>query len=326
MLYLGPAAPLPVAGSNPAALSSSPSHSAPSFDKTAQAPVVQAATQLTALPASFSGTQVDGAFSVDAAGNLRITRDILQIFDYFLSALGEEPLQVSLDRLQAYIGAQLQQPAQGQARELLAQYLDYKRQLVSLERDLPQLANLDALRQREAAVQALRARLFSPEVHQVFFALEEGYNQFTLARLAVQQDPSLDPAAKGQAIDQLRNNLSPELQDSVVPQLHSELRVQTERLQASGASAGQIQQLRQQLVGAQAASRLAALDQQRNSWQQRLSSYRQEKNALENNPGLSPADKSAAIRRLAEEQFDPHERLRLEASEQLASAKKAQSN
>ena len=115
------------------------------------------------LPASFNGTQVDGVFQLDEQGNLRITRDIVQIFDYFLSAIGEEPLSRSIERLQAYIRSQLSGSAQAQAQalSLLEQYLDYKRQLVQLERDLPQLSDLDALNLREIAVQALRARVFS---------------------------------------------------------------------------------------------------------------------------------------------------------------------
>jgi lipase chaperone LimK len=306
------AAPL----SNAASLTKAPSNAV------AHTAASQTQQPRTAMPASFNGTQVDGAFSVDPTGNLLITRDIVQIFDYFLTALGEDSLPVTLARLEAYIDAQLQQPAQGQARELLAQYLDYKRQLLQLERDLPQLSSLAALSQRERAVQALRARLFSPEAHQAFFASEEGYNQFTLARLAVQQDPTLDAAAKGQAIDQLRANLPEELQASVLPQLHSELRAQTAQLQAAGASPEQIQQLRQQLVGAQAANRLASLDQQRQNWQQRLSSYQQAAAAIQANPGLTTADKSAAVNRLSNEQFNPQERLRLDASAELASRQK----
>ncbi len=281
------------------------------------------ANPITAMPASFSGTQVDGVFSLDPANNLLITRDIVQIFDYFLSAIGEDSLAMSLERLQAYIRSQLPQPAQTQALALLSQYLDYKRQLVLLERDLPQVSSLDGLRQRESAVQALRARIFSQQVHQVFFASEQDYNHFTLARLALQQDATLSPLAKGRAIDQLRANLSPELQESVLPQLHSELREQSAQLQASGGSPEQLQQLRQQLVGEQAATRLAALDQQRSHWQVRLQSYQQASAAIEGNPGLSPADKEGEIKRLREAQFSPPERLRLEASADLASSTKA---
>ncbi len=173
------------------------------------------------LPTSFRGTSVDGSFSVDASGNLLITRDIRNLFDYFLSAVGEEPLQQSLDRLRAYIAAELQEPARGQALALMQQYIDYKKELVLLERDLPRLADLDALRQREAAVKALRARIFSNEAHVAFFADEETYNQFTLERLAIRQDGKLSAEEKAAAIDRLRASLPEDQQESVLPQLQA---------------------------------------------------------------------------------------------------------
>ena len=320
-LYLEPAIPTP-ARSFAGGPDTAPASRLPATQPHAGASsAVASPSSAKQLPASFSGTQVDGVFQLDEQGNLRITRDIVQIFDYFLSAIGEETLAQSIERLQAHIRNQLPAPAEAQALALLEQYLDYKRQLVLLERDLPQLPSLDALKQREMAVQALRARLFSSEAHQAFFAAEESYNLFTLERLAIQRDDNLDANAKGEALDRLRDGLPEELQASVLPQLHSELRSQTSALQAAGGSAAQVQALRQQLVGNQAASRLQALDQQRQSWKQRLQRFQQEKSAIDHHPGLSPADKQAAIQHLAQEQFDERERLRLDASAQLASAR-----
>lgn len=276
------------------------------------------------LPASFGGTTVDGVFRLDANGNLLISEDIRRIFDYFLAAAGEEPLRTSVERLRAYIAAELPANAREQALVLLNQYLDYKRELVLLERDLPQMANLDALRQREAAVQALRARIFDSETQQAFFAREEAYNQFTLQRLAILQNSQLDDTGKAAAVDQLRNNLPAEMQDTVLPQLQNELRQQTARLQAAGAKPEQIRQLRQQLVGAEATQRLEVLDQQRQTWKKRIAQYSTEKAAIENNPGMSASDKRAAIAQLATENFDEREQLRLEAAEQLATQNKPQ--
>ncbi|NQD94523.1 lipase secretion chaperone [Pseudomonas sp. CrR25] len=279
------------------------------------------ATSLPPLPASFAGTQVDGAFRIDAAGNLILSEDIRRIFDYFLAAVGEEPLRTSVERLQAYIAGQLPRPARDQAHALLAQYLEYKRELVQVERQLPQMANLAALRQREAVVQALRARLFDNEVRQAFFAREEAYNRFTLQRLAIQQDASLDSVAKAAAVDRLRDSLPEDLQASVLPQLQNQLRQQTARLQADGAHPAQIRELRQQLVGAEATQRLEALDRKRLAWAKRLDSYRTAKAGIEASQGLSASDKATAIARLAAEHFDERERLRLPAAEQLAAAR-----
>ncbi|MHA6493311.1 lipase secretion chaperone [Pseudomonas borbori] len=273
------------------------------------------------LPASFSGTQVDGVFRVDDAGHLIISEDIRRIFDYFLASIGEESIGASVERLQGYIAAQLQAPAREQALVLLEQYLNYKRELVLLERDLPQMADLDAMRQREAAVLALRARIFDSQTQQAFFAREQTYNQFTLDRLAILHDARLDDAAKAAAVDQLRNGLPPEMQDAVLPQLQNDLRRQTAKLQAEGANPAQIRQLRQQLVGAEATQRLEALDQKRQAWQQRLERYSAAKAAIEANEGLSATDKTAAIEQLAEQGFSEQERLRLGAAEQLAAAR-----
>lgn len=323
MLYLQP---LEAPAERPATAAAKPSTT--TAVAPASKPVDQVNAQVAALPAtlaplppSFKGTQVDGSFQVDGAGNLLITDDIRRIFDYFLSAYGEESLQDSVKRLRAYIASQLPQPGQEQAQALLTQYLDYKRELVLLERDLPQMANLDALRGRETAVQALRARLFTAEAHQAFFGSEEAYNQFTLQRLAIQHDDKLDAAAKGVAMDQLRAGLPEDLQESVLPQLQSELHVQTEQLRAQGASAEQVRALRQQLVGAEATTRLEALDQKRAGWKQRIAAFAASKAQIEGQNGLSDGDKQAAIQRLADEQFNETERLRLDAALEMAAGK-----
>lgn len=319
-LYLNPLAPssqptaqpLPGQMNVPAAAPLTPVEPTPAATESAA---------LSSLPPSFAGTAVDGQFRLDDAGNLLISMDIRRIFDYFLSAYGEERIQTSIARLQAYIRSQLDEPAEGQALALLEQYLDYKRQLIQLEKDLPQMASLEAMRQREQAVQNLRASIFSPEAHQAFFAQEEAYNQFTLQRLAIRHDQSLNEQQKAEAMDRLRATLPEDMQEMLVPQLQAELRQQTAALQAQGAAPEQIRQLRLQLVGAEATSRLEALDQRRQQWQQRLDAYRQEKARIEANSGLSEEDRQAAIASLAEERFDERERLRLDAAEQLAKSR-----
>ena len=177
------------------------------------------------------------------------------------------------------------------------------------------------MRQREQAVQNLRASIFSPEAHQAFFAQEEAYNQFTLQRLAIRHDQLLNEQQKAEAMDRLRATLPEDMQEMLVPQLRAELRQQTAALQAQGAAPEQIRQLRLQLVGAEATARLEALDQRRQQWQQRLDAYRQEKARIEANSGLSEEDRQAAIASLAEERFDERERLRLDAAEQLAKSR-----
>ena len=303
----------------------SPAPSAPATAKQQAATLAQAsppATPLAAealhrLPPSFAGTQVDGRLRADSQGRLIIEPDIRRVFDYFLASIGEEPIETSVNRLRRYIEAQLSQPARGQAYRLLGQYLDYKRQLLALEQAHTQQADIGAMRERLRAVKQLRAAIFDEQANVAFFALEEAADDFTLERLAIRLDPTLDAAAKGAAMDRLQNDLPPELRATLAPQLQSELRQQTRALQANGGTATDLRQLRQLLVGNAATTRLEKLDGARQQWRNRIAVYRQEKARIENSRGLSDADKRAAIARLAADRFDEHERQRLPAAEEL---------
>lgn len=279
---------------------------------------------LAPLPASFQGTEIDGRLRVDASGHLIIEQDIRHLFDYFLSSYGEESLSASIERLRGYIAQTLQEPARGEALTLLQQYLDYKRQLVELERGLPPLTDLDGIARRELAVNALRARLFSQEAHQAFFEEEQAYNRFTLERMAIQRDTRLSPEQKGAALQALRENLPESLQLAVLPQLQVELRQQTAELRARGGSAAELRSLRQQLVGIEATERLEALDARRADWQARLAAFNAERARIEATQGLSESDRQAAIAVLIDSQFDAHERQRLDAALALQQSREQQ--
>ena len=266
------------------------------------------------FPPSFAGTEIDGRLAVDRNGHLVIEQPVRELFDYFLASIGEESIGTSIERLQGYIGTQLAEPARGEAKALLGQYLQYKSELVDLERRLPQISSLDGLRQREEATRTLRERVFTRDAHQAFFANEEQYNQFTLDRLAVQSDPELNDAGKAARLSQLRAELPEELQLAATIELQQELHRQTAALQERGGSSEELQTLRSQLVGEQAAGRLAQLDERRAQWQQRLGDYRQEQQRLAGRSELSEQARAQALTQYAQEHFSPTERLRLDGA------------
>ncbi len=262
-------------------------------------------------PTSLRGTEVDGELLVDARGNLVLTSQVRHLFDYFLSLIGEESSQQARQRIRDHLTAQLEEPARSQALELLETYLDYQYQLVDLEARFPVAERLEDLLAREQAVQQLRARLFSREAHEAFFAGEEIYNNFTLERLTIQQDPSLSDREKGLAIEALRENLPEEMQQLLVPQIHNDLREQTLALRAAGADEGRIRQLRMGMLGPEATERLEELDRSRAEWRERVEAFQQERERILSQPGLAESDRRAAVNALLEEQFTANERLRL---------------
>lgn len=263
------------------------------------------------LPASVRGTEVDGRLEVDAQGNLVINGQIRHLFDYFLSLVGEESIEASEQRIRTYLAGQLEQPALNQALSLLGNYLDYQLQVVATESRFPVTETLEDLIAREQAIQRLRASLFSRDAHEAFFAGEEIYNNFTLERLSIARDDSMDEQHKAQAIEALRENLPEEMQQLLVPQIQQDLREQTLALRESGADEYAIRELRMGMLGPEATERLEQLDQRRSEWRQRVEAFQHERDSIMAQPGLAASDREAAVTALLQEQFTETEQLRL---------------
>src|SRR6218665_2651509 len=103
-----------------------------------QAPLPESfVTGLEQLPNSLQGTEVDGELEVDAGGHLKITNGVRRVFDYFLSTIGEEPLETILARIKAYIRHKLPPMAAGEAEQLLDKYIAYKRGLENVRQAQP---------------------------------------------------------------------------------------------------------------------------------------------------------------------------------------------
>jgi lipase chaperone LimK len=90
-----------------------------------------------------------------------------------------------------------------------------------------------------------------------------------------------------------------------------------EQLRAAGGSPDDVRALREQRFGPQAAERLAALDEERAAWQQRVDDYRRARRAIAGDVSLGDAERARALGALLEERFSPQERLRVEALDQI---------
>lgn len=270
------------------------------------------------LPRSLQSTQHGVRLSTDEQGNLRLSADILHLFDFYLSALSEEPLEISLNRISQDLAAQLQGQALEQARDLLRRYLDFKIALGDLH-NLPAILDsqgqyaLDAITLRQQQVQALRQQHFSGAEYLVFFQEQDTYDAFMLQQLQLAQNPALDSPQRHQSIEALEQQL-PEPMRQAREQAMLETRVfeQAEQLKQQGASAEALFQLRAQALGEEAARALAELDQRQAQWEQRLASFEQERDSIRQS-GLSLQDQQQAIAQLIERRFEPEERPQVQA-------------
>lgn len=274
-------------------------------------------TGLEQLPRSLVGTSVDGQLEADAAGHLKLTRGVRDLFDYFLSLIGEEPLLTVRARLLAYIHAHLPPTAAAEAAALLDHYLAYKTAEGQAAQQAGGNANaltLDAVTQRFDTLQTLRTQYFSVAEREAFFADDEALDRYTVARLKVLQDTSLSPADKARRINELTANLPPALRASLsVADTVQTLDALTADWKARGGSPQELRAAREQLVGPEAANRLEALDRQRSAWTIKLQSYDAQSQALQTDATLSDTQRQQALAQLRHQLFTPQEQLRLQA-------------
>ncbi len=278
-------------------------------------------TGLEQLPASLQGTEVDGELEADASGHLKITNGVRRVFDYFLSTIGEEPLPTILARLHAYIHHKLPPLAAGEADQLLANYLAYKRGLESVQQAQPQAdgrVDVSAVRQQMQQVAALRSQYFTPEVVAAFFGDDDAYDRYTLDRLDVMQDQNLSPAQRARQLAALETQLPEAIRESMkTVNQYQNLENLTADWKQRGGSAAELRQIRENLVGAEAADRLENLDRDRAAWDQRMSAWYSERAALLGNASLGEADRQRQLAELRNNRFTADERLRVESLERM---------
>ena len=274
------------------------------------------------LPVSLRDTQIDGRLKADANGNLIIDREIRSVFDYFLSAMGEEGLDTSVGRIEEYIKLTLPEPAAQRAMDILHEYLDYSKipqrfsPTVNADTDKKEfIAELrDAINERSQN----RRKYLDPEVVNAFFSDEEAYDTFTLQTLDIESNESLSATEKEKRIYQLEEQLPADRRDDR-RQFRKEIALneQIEELQKTEGNEDKIYDLRAGLYGNEAADALAALDQKRAELSQRINTYREEKNKILNMSGLTNESKQIQIDALRNRMFSEEELLEVKIRENI---------
>lgn len=142
----------------------------------------------------LQGTMVDGDLQQDANGNLILNMQVRDLFDYFLSAVGDVSPEEAIAEIRAYAYSHVDEKAAAQAMALLETYLHFKADVAALmEQSLPPQAQQNEsqmqanLRFGLNQISALRGQYFTNDAREAFFADEEAYASFTLDSLSIQQ-------------------------------------------------------------------------------------------------------------------------------------------
>lgn len=268
------------------------------------------------LPPSLEGTTIPFNLEVTSDGQLVVNANLRRLFDYFLTLDGEEPLDTILARIEELLKNHLPETAQARAIEVLHQYFDLKNAEIALALQMDE--NYKATGQRYSVAEMrrllrdLRASNLDPEAYNGFFGVEDKRDDYTLARLKIQEDDSLTAEEKKAALAAL-DHMLPE-----ADQIHLQQERQTEsvyseveKARSEGASDAEIFHIREQAFGAKAAQRYAEADAKKAQWESRISAYRQEREEILNNPGITEQDKNYQIDRLRQQHFEGNELKRI---------------
>ncbi|MFT3766811.1 MAG: lipase secretion chaperone [Minicystis sp.] len=262
------------------------------------------------LPGSLQGTSEDGALREDEQGDLVIGPEVLRLFDYYLSATGEESQAAIRGRIVAAIRAKVGDRAARKAIDLLDKYLAYRDgagRVKAAGEDLG--ARLDALhRLRRDHFGADADKLFGEEERAVAVGVEQR---------RVLQDDSLSREERDHRLAELEDRL-PEPVREARAAATKPLReaAEEEAMRAAGANDADIRAYRVATAGEEAADRLAELDRQRAAWKARLAAFREARAALERSEP-DPGRRRAAVQRLLDQSFTPMEQIRVEAADRM---------
>jgi len=276
------------------------------------------------LNTSLKGTSIDGMYPIDSDGNLVLSDAIKHRFEYFLSTMGEFPLEQVLQMVKEDIAMNLQSPAKEQALKLFDDYVAYKYALVELEKNFEsptsyEVNDIERFRYQLEQLRNKRREYLDGDAVDAFFGFDELYDDFMLSQLDIQNNSQLSPEEKQQQIKDLEQTLPIELQQMRdETQRVSTVFELTQGMKKNGANESEIFDYNSQEFGQAAAERLQKLEQERENWQEKVNDYLLRKNNILSDELLSEMEKTEKVEYLMNDTFNAQEKKRLPAFEIMA--------
>ncbi|MCH2159539.1 MAG: hypothetical protein MK096_12285 [Oleiphilaceae bacterium] len=283
------------------------------------------------LVSSLRGIYFDRDLGVDENGDLRISSDLKDIFDFFFSAIEEESLETVLARIEEYLNYKLEEPALTQALQSLESYVAYKTAVMDLELafssriesfttdgSMSSLSGsyLDLIDERLQLLKSIRAENLGLEMHEAFYSEREQYDAYMIERLRINADKAMNNEQKSAALESL---------DAQMPAEFIESRSGANPVQVLRESTTDNQELtgeelynaRVEAVGEEAAERLTSLDSQRKEWDSRYTSYTSQRDEILLNDAYSDEVKVTELELLRDSLFSSSEKVRVIALDRI---------
>lgn len=278
-------------------------------------------TGLENLPRSLQDTDVDGEIIIDENKQLVVTEGLRRLFDYFLSALGEEDEATIFARVESYIRSFVPEPAASQAIVIFNKYVGYLKAIPEIEKRFGNLQlqatqngelDLNMVAQQKQDVAKLRQQYFDTQTITAFFGAEDEYDDYSIAMININQNKLMSDEQKAAAQQDYVSRMPDNMTKVNIEQQANlnALMSRTEQMKAQGATPEALYNMRRELVGAAAAGRLAQLDKEDANFDQRFTQYQtQKQQLLSQNTNSTQA--RVQIEQLGQQLFNDTERKRL---------------
>jgi len=261
-----------------------------------------------AFAPSLQGTRPDGAVHVAPDDSIVADAQLVELFDYYLSTVGEKSPAAVRAEIERELDRTLRPAAAAAAKRVLTRYIAYRQALAGLGADR-RLAGQDAaaLKRRLDALRGLRAQYFSQREIAAIFGREDAANAEALARMAIRDDRTLDAQQKRARLAALDAGLPADVRAArEAPLKIVRVQEEAERLRAGGAGEDDVFRLRAEAFGVDAAQRLADVDRDEAAWRRRIDAYLVQRRGLND---------EAAVAALRNRMFSEDEQRRLGAYE-----------
>ena len=170
----------------------------------------------------------------------------------------------------------------------------------------------------------LQQQFFNAAEIQAFFGNERNFNQFSIDQMRIHANKTLTAQQKATELAKLIDQLPPTLADGVrVSMQFAELQQLTQEIKEKGGSAQELRNMRESLLGVEAADRLEKVDQEEAVWQNRVNNYLSQRDQILKSD-VDDASKQRALNQLRNNSFATKEELlRAQTYEMMHDRKKS---
>ncbi|MGR6870737.1 lipase secretion chaperone [Pseudomonas sp. HK3] len=291
---------------------------------TAELSAEQAAIFHASLPQSLADSPPPSPLDTNTQGELIINTKVKRLFEFYLSAMGEDTLAECIVRIRHALTQQLSGNALTTGMQLLEGFLQYQNHIGEIKNDFSsryddQTYSLEKVKEMKQNVRESRSLFFSQEASLAFYKQEDEYDDYMIKKVAIRSNHDLTAEQK-QTEYELLNSASPSWisQQEQQASLVNNVKAQEKALREKGADDAAINQLRVDNYGEQAAQNLAALDQNRAQWASRVTQYRVESEQILSSSNYTQEEKTQLLQDIRQQHFSGSELVRISALDKIA--------